>query len=69
MKNSLVMRRAQGSSDLLDHLAGAIEWHSFRLNLGTQRNAIDVLHHDIRFAVGQLTSIENAHHSGMIDAR
>ncbi len=69
MEDALIMGCRQRSADLLYQISGAFERDSFRLDQRAQRYAVDELHDEIGFAVGEFAVIEDADHSGMIDPR
>ena len=62
------MRRGDGSCDLADQPSNAFDRHRAALHLGAQRDAVDVLDHQVRQPFDALAGIENSHYRVMIDA-
>ncbi len=69
MENAAFMGCAKRPPNLSNYVCGAPEIHSFGSKQRSKTAAINVLHHDIGFAVRHLTGVEDADNAGMIDTR
>src|ERR1043165_1300463 len=67
MENALLMHVLERVSHLLHYRLYTFQIHSLVLNTRAQRFTVYVLHHDIRFAITQVATIEHPNNSGMID--
>src|SRR5437588_943984 len=69
MENPRFVSSSQGSSHLTDNFGSLLKRHSFGRDQSAQRDAVDVLHDDVRLPILRHARVEYAHNVWMIDSR
>src|SRR5436190_22909964 len=69
MKDSFVVRHGERSPGLPDDFRGPIDRYPLSLDLRTQTDAVDELHHEVRLAVRQFSGVEDSDNAWMVHAR
>ena len=69
MKNPTLVSSGQRPTHLSDDLGGLLKLHSLGRDQSPQRDAVDVLHDDVRLPIFRDARVEYSHNVRMIDSR